>query len=159
MKLDSKGYTLIELMGAMLILLLIMGVLASFLLGATKGATTARRSAWNGQAVERALTMVRQELAGTTSIQRDNDKLIYTRIRDNTSWTIMTEDGNLIRRNNDLHHDTVMMAKDVDTFEFILPIENLDEYGYSIDPKIIWIIVGAGNFKLDDAVYLRNYTE
>lgn len=158
-KLDRRGLTLIELMAAMLILLILMGVLASFLLGAAKSATTARRSAWNGQAVERALTMLRQELAGATDIARVNsNQLRYCRVRDGTYWTILSEDDNLIRRSDTDPAETIIMAKDIDSFEFTLPEENIDEYGYLVDPKILWVIVGAGNFKLDDAIFLRNYT-
>lgn len=156
MILNRRGLTLIELMVAMLILLLLMTVLASFLLSASMGTATSRRSAWNGQAVERALTMLRQELAGTTDLERDGDKLVYCRIRDGEYWSIMIEDGNLIRRSQE-DFSVIVMAKDVNHFEFILPIENLDADGYLIDPKMIWVIVGAGNFKLDDAIYLRNY--
>lgn len=159
-KLDRRGLTLIELMVAMLILLILMGVLASFMLGAAKSATTARRSAWNGQAVERALTMLRQELAGATEIERVNtNQLHYRRVRDGTFWTIMSEDGDLIRRSDTVPSETIIMAKDVDSFEFTLPIENMDEYGFLVDPNILWVIIGAGNFKLDDAIYLRNYTQ
>ena len=159
MKLDRKGLTFMELMAAMLILLIVMTVLASFLLSATKGATTARRSAWNGQAVERGLTMLRQELAGATDIQRDNENLIYCRVRDNTYWTIMIENGNLVRFNNANPSEIIILAKDVNSFEFMMPYENLDEFGYLVDPKILWVIIGAGNFKLDDAIYLRNYID
>lgn len=158
-KLDRRGLTLIELMAAMLILLILMGVLASFMLGAAKSATTARRSAWNGQAVERALTMLRQELAGAIDIERvETNELRYRRVRDGTCWTITSVDGNLIRRSVTDPSETIIMAKDIDSFEFTLPVENLDAYGYLVDPKILWVTVGAGNFKLDDAIYLRNYT-
>ncbi len=159
MKLDRRGLTLIELLAAMLILLIIMSVLASFMLSTAKSATITRRSAWNGQAVERALTMLRQELAGATDIQRDGDKLIYCRVRDDTYWTIMVEEGNLLRRKNSTPSEMVMMAKDIDFLEYSLPSENLDEEGYSIDPSMIWVIVGAGNFKLDDAIFLRNFSD
>lgn len=157
MKLDRRGMTLMELMVAMLILLILMTALASFVLGMSKGTATSRRSAWNGQAVERALTLLRQELAGTTDLFRDEDKLVYSRIRDGEYWSIMVEDGNLVRRSNDLYTDVIIMAKDINSFEFILPIENMDAEGYLVDPKMVWVIVGAGNFKLDDAIYLRNY--
>lgn len=159
MKLGRKGLTLIELMVAMLILLILMSVLATFMLSAAKSAATSRRSAWNGQAVERALTMLRQELAGSTEIKRDGEKLIYQRIRDGTYWTILIEEGNLVRRNNATPSEVLIMAKDVDFFEFVLPIENLDEEEFLIDPNIIWVIVGAGNFKLDDAIFLRNHVD
>lgn len=159
MRLDRRGLTLLELMAAMLILLILMSVLASFMLSAAKSATVSRRSAWNGQAVERALTMLRQELAGATEIERVNvNQLRYCRVRDGTFWMIMTEDGNLIRRSEADPGNMVMMAKDVDSFEFLLPLENFDEFGFLVDPKMVWVIVGAGNFKLDDAIYLRNYS-
>lgn len=162
MKLDRKGLTLIELMVAMLILLIMMGVLASFMLSTAKSATTTRRSAWNGQAVERALTMLRQELAGATDLDRNGDIIVYCRVRDSTYWGIMVEDGNLVRRRSTdegfsfSETEMIMMAKDIDFLEFKLPIENLDEFGYSVDPSIVWVTVGAGNFKLDDAIFLRN---
>lgn len=158
MKLDRRGLTLIELMVAMLILLILMAVLASFVLSTSMATATSRRSAWNGQAVERALTMLRQELAGTEDFYRDvDDSLVYSRIRDGEYWAIMVEDGNLVRR-HETSSEVIIMAKDVNSFEFILPIENLDPEGYLIDPNMIWVIVGAGNFKLDDAIYLRNYS-
>lgn len=158
MILDRRGLTLIELMVAMVIFLIIMGVLASFLINAAHGAATARRSAWNGQAVERALSLLRQELAGATAIERVNDsQLLYCRVRDDSVWIIMVEEGNLIRRNNVDPTQMVIMAKDVDSFEFILPRETYDEIlGYMTSPKMLQVIVGAGNFKLDDSIYLRN---
>lgn len=161
MKLDRRGLTLIELMVAMLILLILMTVLASFMLSASMGATTSRRSAWNGQAVERALTMLRHELAGATEVSRENEnQLYYYRVRadrEEHEWILMIEDGSLIRRSQNDPNLTVILAKDINYFEFVLPRENVDEEGYIIPTTMLWVMVGAGNFKLDDSIYLRNY--
>lgn len=158
--LDRNGLTLVELLVAMLILVFFMGTLASFYIGISKSAATARRAAWAGQSVERALTMLHQELAGATYVKRlELNQLSYGRIRvdegNGQDWIILIKDNRLIRRSQTTNFE-VELAKDISSFEFILPHEKLDENGQMIDPNMIWVIVGAGNFTLDDSIYLRN---
>lgn len=150
---NKKGLTLVELMAVMAIFILLLSVLYSFFAGAQRGMAQTRRVAYCGQAAERALTVLRQELAGAMDLDENADGLLlYTRVRDPEDlngnrdfWRIEVINRQLVRQNVSTGA-TVVMARDIDEFQF----------SRNEGPRVLAVTVRSGELALDDTIYLRN---
>lgn len=150
---NKKGLTLIEVMATMAIFILLLSVLYSFFAGAQRGISQTRRTAYSGQAVEIALTMLRQELAGAMDLDETADgHLLYTRVREEVEegeerdfWRLEIENRTLLRRN-------------VNTGAVTTMAQNIDEFLFSREEgtKVLAVTVRSGDFSLQDQIYLRN---
>lgn len=159
-RLDKRGMTLIEVLTTLVIFMLISAAIYSFFIGSLRGAATSRNAAYSGQAVERALTMLRIELAGgkIAKTGQTPGELIYYRVRDNENWevkwTIKVENRQLIRVND--AGTKVVLAREIDSFDYSLPGEEVDAEGTPINERLITVTVRSRNFQLEDQIFLRN---
>ncbi len=147
---NKKAMTLIEVLVTLVITMLLMAALFSFFIGTQRGFQQTRSVAYSGQAVERALTVLRQELAGAMSIDYEDGKLLYTRVRDEAPrdyWLIDIEERELVRINQE-------------TGQVVVMARNIDEFSFSTEegPRVLTVTVRSGSFNLEDSIYLRNTT-
>jgi type II secretory pathway pseudopilin PulG len=141
--------TLIEVLITLTITILIMAALFSFSLGVQKGGIKTRKAAESGQAVEIALTQLRNELAGARWIGFIGGNLKYESVRNDMRWTLELGDRQLTRVLEDnIDTQQVVLARDIDAFSFVLP-----------DPgkRILQVTVRSGDFELSDSIFLRNW--
>ncbi len=146
---NKKGMTLIEVLVTLAITMLLMAALFSFFIGSQRGMIQSRRVGTSGQAVQTAMTVLRQELAGAMSIAYTEDgRLLYTRVRDEEPrdyWLIDVEERELVRINQG-------------TDEVVVMTRNIDEFSFSTEegPQVLTVTVRSGDFVLEDSIYLRN---
>lgn len=157
MLLNKKGMTLVEVLTTLAITLLIMAAVFSFFIGAQRGAAQTRRAAYSGQAVEMALTKLRNELAGALWLGTGSDGSIrYDRSRDELRWTIELQDGVLQRvlievdeLGNVVNETVITLSRDIDEFTFVLPADG---------EEVVAVSVASGEFQLNDSIFLRNWS-
>ena len=146
---NKKGMTLIEVLVTLVITMLLLTALLSFFIGAQRNMLQSRRVATSGQAVQTAMTVLRQELAGAVSIAYTEDgRLLYTRVRDEEPryyWLIDVQERELVRIN-------------VETNQVVVMASNIDEFSFSTAEgmRILAVTVRSGDFVLEDSIYLRN---
>jgi prepilin-type N-terminal cleavage/methylation domain-containing protein len=158
-QLDKRGMSLTEVLTTLVIFMLISAAIYSFFIGSLRGAATSRRAAYSGQAVERALTLLRLELAGA-KIPRTGQlagELKYYRVRDNENWeilwTIKVENRELVRVSGATR---IVLARDIDSFTYTLPGSIFDADGKLVNERLLIVNVRSGNFELEDQIFLRN---
>lgn len=152
---NKKGMTLVEVLATLAITLLIMAAVFSFFIGAQRGAAQTRRAAYSGQAVEMALTQLRNELAGALWLGSGPDgSLRYDSARDELRWTIELKDGILQRvliQVDEYGNEIATiktLSRDIDEFTFLLPAEG---------EEVVTVTVASGEFQLNDNIFLRNW--
>ena len=146
---NKKGMTLIEVLVTLIITMLLLTALFSFFIGSQRNMLQSRRVATSGQAVQTAMTVLRQELAGAMSIAYTTDgKLLYTRVRDEAPrgyWLIDVQERELVRIK-------------VETNQVVVMARNIDEFSFSTAEghRMLTVTVRSGDFVLEDSIYLRN---
>ena len=146
---NKKAMTLIEVLVTLVITMLLMAALFTFFIGTQRGLHQTRNVAYSGQAVETALTVLRQELAGAMRVAYTEDgRLLYTRVRDEEPrdyWLIDVQERELVRIN-------------VETNQVVVMARNIDEFTFSTEDgdRVLAVTVRSGSFILEDSIYLRN---